>query len=121
MTRATFIWYWMRLPELRRKVSVLNISPGGIEIIAKDEPGLFYGIQSLRQLLPVSVESSTPNIVGISIPALAIRDYPRFQWRGMHLDVSRHFFPTEFIKQYIDMIALHKMNVFHWHLTDDNG
>src|SRR5439155_13988023 len=54
-------------------------------------------------------------------PAVIIEDTPRFRWRGMHLDVSRHFMPKEFVKKYIDLLALHKMNVFHWHLTDDQG
>ncbi len=99
----------------------LTIKSSGIQILAQDEPGLFYAIQTLRQLLPISVENSDASISGHAIPATLIKDYPRFGWRGMHLDVSRHFFPAEFIKQYIDMIALHKMNTFHWHLTDDNG
>ncbi|MCF7824543.1 MAG: family 20 glycosylhydrolase [Candidatus Marinimicrobia bacterium] len=99
----------------------LEIDPKGIQITASDDPGVFYAIQSLRQLLPVAVEGDGPNLEGHQIQAALINDYPRFEWRGMHLDVSRHFFPVEFVKQYIDMIALHKMNTFHWHLTDDNG
>ncbi len=100
---------------------LLEISNRGVAIRAGDEPGLFYGIQSLRQLLPLSVENESTPLEGQTIQAMIIQDHPRFGWRGMHLDVSRHFFPAEFIKRYIDMIALHKMNVFHWHLTDDNG
>ncbi len=92
-----------------------------IQITAADDPGIFYGLQTLRQLLPPAVESGLNSLAGHTIQAMSIEDYPRFSWRGMHLDVSRHFFPVEFIKRYIDMIALHKMNVFHWHLTDDNG
>jgi len=99
----------------------LHISPERIKLTAGDEPGLFYGIQSLRQLLPVAVETGKAKLDGYRIQSVKIEDQPRFAWRGMHLDVSRHFFPAEFIKRYIDMIALHKMNVFHWHLTDDNG
>lgn len=57
----------------------------------------------------------------IALPAVTIKDYPRFSYRGMHLDVSRHFFPIEFVKKYIDLLALHNMNTFHWHLTDDQG
>ena len=100
---------------------IFNVDQKGILIKARDEAGLFYGIQTLRQLLPASIEKEGGSLEGHVIQAARIEDFPRFAWRGMHLDVSRHFFPVEFVKQYIDMIALHKMNVFHWHLTDDNG
>jgi hexosaminidase len=76
---------------------------------------LFNAVQSLIQLFPAERTAS------FEIPALEIHDYPRFQYRGLHLDVSRHIFPVEYIKKYIDYIALHKMNYFHWHLTDDQG
>lgn len=82
--------------------------------------GLFYGFQSFRQLCPPELEKyQIPKET--TIPVCRIVDLPTFSYRGMHLDVSRHFFDVSFIKTYIDMIALHKMNVFHWHLTDDNG
>ena len=82
--------------------------------------GLFYGFQSFRQLCPPELEKNQiPE--STTIPVCKIIDRPKFPYRGMHLDVSRHFFDVSFIKTYIDMIALHKMNVFHWHLTDDNG
>ena len=91
-----------------------------IEIRASSYSGLFYGYQSLRQLCGPELEIG--NIPKTSfIPNVDILDAPTFGYRGMHLDVSRHFFDIDFIKTYIDMIALHKMNVFHWHLTDDNG
>jgi hexosaminidase len=99
----------------------LDVKKNGIIITAGDEPGLFYGIQTLRQLLPNTAEKGTTPLEGYAIQSMIIEDYPRFSWRGMHLDVSRHFFPVDFVKSYIDMIAFHKMNVFHWHLTDDNG
>lgn len=84
--------------------------------------GLFYAVQTLRQLLPPELESTKQSKNGSwSIPAVSIQDWPRFKWRGMHLDVSRHFFPTEFIKRYIDYLAMNKMNTFHWHLVDDGG
>lgn len=83
--------------------------------ITGDKAGIFYALQTLTQLLPLERTDS------INIPCMEIRDYPRFKWRGMHLDVSRHFFPKEFIKRYIDFLALYKMNMFHWHLTDDQG
>ena len=98
-----------------------HVSGTGIRIVAQDEPGIFYGLQTMRQLLPIPIEQGVNTLVGHKIHAVDIEDYPRFEWRGMHLDVSRHFFPLEFVKRYIDMIALHKMNVFHWHLSDDNG
>jgi len=79
------------------------------------ENGLFYGIQTLIQLIPETKSQL------LQIPAVEITDYPRFDYRGMHLDVSRHFFDVAFVKQYIDYLALHKMNYFHWHLTDDHG
>ncbi|MFN2314818.1 MAG: beta-N-acetylhexosaminidase, partial [Bacteroidales bacterium] len=73
-------------------------------------------------LLPPQIESSTlASDVKWTMPCVTITDYPRFEWRGMHLDVSRHFFEVEFIKQYIDILAMHKLNVFHWHLVDDQG
>ena len=84
--------------------------------------GLFYAVQTMRQLMPAEVES--PSIVEgqvLAIPACEIKDEPEFGYRGMHLDVGRHMFPIAYIKRYIDMIALHKMNRFHWHLTEDQG
>ncbi|RDC55410.1 beta-N-acetylhexosaminidase [Pedobacter chinensis] len=93
----------------------LTTLENGISIIGTSRPGIFYGIQTLVQLFPSSKTSS------LAIPAVNIIDYPRFNYRGMHLDVSRHFFDVAFIKQYIDYLALHKMNYFHWHLTDDHG
>jgi hexosaminidase len=89
----------------------------GVTVRAGSASGLFYGLQTLLQLIP-------PDIAGtdhISLPGVEIEDRPRFGWRGMHLDVSRHFSPVDFIKKYIDLLALHKMNLFHWHLTDDQG
>ena len=101
---------------------LLDVTPEKIIISANGSSGLFYGVQTIFQLLPPAIYSPE-KITGTewSMPAVSIFDKPRFGWRGMHLDVSRHFFPKEFIKTYIDLIAMHKMNVFHWHLTDDNG
>lgn len=103
----------------------LRVTPTLVEISASSGPGLFYGVQTFRQLLPVSIEyekpSLAPNNQEWKIPAVEITDYPRFEYRGLHLDVARHFFPVEFIKKYIDLLAMHKMNRFHWHLTEDQG
>lgn len=79
--------------------------------------GLFYAVQTIIQLLPTINNKSDK----LTIPSVDIIDYPRFAYRGMHLDVSRHFFGVDFIKKYIDYLAMHKMNYFHWHLTDDHG
>jgi len=95
----------------------LTVNPRGIKITGNSEQAVFYGIQSLIQLLPVEKNTSK----SLSLPALEIIDYPRFAYRGMHLDVSRHFFDIAFVKKYIDYLALHKLNNFHWHLTDDQG
>jgi hexosaminidase len=100
----------------------LEVDKDKISIGANSSAGFFYAVQSILQLLPAEIYGGKKvKHVQWKIPRLSIMDKPRFQWRGMHLDVSRHFFPVEFIKTYIDMLALHKMNVFHWHLTDDQG
>ena len=101
---------------------LLTITPKKIIIKAKSAPGLFYAVQTIRQLMPPDVEKQQV-VEGfrLDVPACEIKDYPRFSYRGMHLDVGRHFFPPEDVKRYIDMIALHKMNTFHWHLTEDQG
>ncbi|EOR96335.1 Beta-hexosaminidase [Arcticibacter svalbardensis MN12-7] len=93
----------------------LVVNKNGINILGNDATGVFYGVQSLIQLLPVVKEAV------LSIPYVTINDAPHFAYRGMHLDVTRHFFPVAFVKKYIDFLALHKMNYFHWHLTDDQG
>jgi hexosaminidase len=101
---------------------LLTVTPKKIIIKAKTAVGLFYAVQTIRQLLPVEVEKQAiAEGMKLSIPACEIKDEPRFVYRGMHLDVGRHMFPVASIKRYIDMIALHKMNTFHWHLTEDQG
>jgi hexosaminidase len=97
----------------------LEVTPDQIRILGKNAKGVFYGIQSLLQLIDIPEGGSSVN--GITVPAVSIKDRPRFMYRGMHLDVSRHFFDVDFVKKYIDMIAMHKMNTFHWHLTDDQA
>jgi hexosaminidase len=100
----------------------LNVESDRISIKALSNAGLFYGLQSLRQLLPAEFDSPAPvNSVEWKIPAVLIEDQPLYGYRGMHLDVSRHFMPVWFIKRYLDLLAFHKMNYFHWHLTDDQG
>lgn len=106
----------------------LKATSKGVEITGGAPAGVFYGIQTLRQLLPVenyrSARIATQQAGAVAlwtVPVVTIEDKPRFTWRGAHLDVSRHFMPKEFVKKYIDLLALHKMNRFHWHLTDDQG
>jgi hexosaminidase len=100
----------------------LEITRAGIRIRASAAAGLFYGLQTLRQLLPADIfRRSRVDGVRWSVPAAIIEDTPRFSWRGVHLDVSRHFMPKEFVLKFLDLMALHKLNVFHWHLVDDQG
>ncbi len=93
----------------------LSVGNDKVDILASTPAGAFYGIQTLRKALPVTDCGS------ITLPAVTITDYPRFAYRGAHLDVSRHFFAVDSIKRFIDMLALHNLNRFHWHLTDDQG
>lgn len=100
----------------------LLVTPERIEIRAPSAAGAFYGVQTLRQLLPAEIFAASPQSgVAWAVPCVQIEDYPRFAWRGLMLDCSRHFFPKEFVERFIDLLALHKMNSFHWHLTDDQG
>ncbi len=110
------------LTQLGNEGYVLEVTPARIEARASNAAGLFYAGITLLQLLPPVVFNSTLQAnVNWSIPCCHIEDQPRFKWRGMHLDVARHFMPLEFVKKFIDLLALHKMNVFHWHLTEDQG
>jgi len=100
----------------------LSISAKTIRIEAGAANGFFYGLQTLYQLLPAEVYGKKLSAVKKwSAPAVEISDAPRFAYRGLHLDVCRHFYPVEFIKKYIDAMAIHKLNTFHWHLTEDQG
>ncbi len=100
----------------------LVVSEAGISIAAADHAGLFYGLQTLSQLLPPGIgDGAGPGAASIQVSSVEIDDAPRFSYRGMHLDVARHFFGTDFVKRYIDMLARYKLNRFHWHLTEDQG
>lgn len=93
----------------------LAVNANQIQLSAKTTQGLFYAVQTLLQLFPLEKTAE------LSLPCVQIKDAPRYQWRGMHLDCSRHFFTKEEVKKYIDYLAMYKFNVFHWHLTDDQG
>lgn len=101
---------------------LLEVTDKGIDIQAKTAQGLFYGMQTVMQLLPAEIESpALIKNIAWNIPAVKVKDEPRFQYRGMHLDVCRHFVDVDFIKKQLDVLAIFKMNKFHWHLTDDQG
>ncbi|MDX2161564.1 MAG: beta-N-acetylhexosaminidase [bacterium] len=109
-------------PELDDEGYRLDVMPDSIRLEANTPAGLFYGAQTLRQLLPAELE--TPPTAGeppAAVPCLDIEDAPRYRWRGLHLDCARHMMPVAFIKRFLDWMALHKFNTFHWHLTDDQG
>jgi len=95
----------------------LEVTSKGVIVEASAANGLFYGVQTLIQLMP----SLSKQVTEIILPGVEIKDSPRFSWRGLQLDVSRHFMPKEFILKYLDYMAMHKFNTFHWHLADDQG
>ena len=101
----------------------LTVSSSSIHIDAKTPKGIFYAFQTLRQLLPSAIESDKQVVEKIkwNIPCVVIEDSPAFSYRGVMLDVSRHFIPKEDVKRHIDLLAFHKLNILHWHLTDDQG
>jgi hexosaminidase len=95
----------------------IEISKRGVTIEASAPNGLFYGVQTLIQMMPADAEKLNE----IKLQSVQIVDFPRFDWRGLHLDVCRHFMPKEFILKYIDYMSMHKLNTFHFHLTEDQG
>ncbi len=99
----------------------LEVTPKKITIKASDPAGYFYGVQTLRQLLPPSIETKNSKEQNWVIPSIQITDSPRFSWRGMHMDFSRHFFSLDEVKTFLDYMALYKLNTYHMHLTDDQG
>ena len=107
-----------KAPE--KETYTLTVGKEGVIIEGDSYAATFNGIQTLLQLLPTTLNAKAQT-QNFSIPFVTINDYPRFSYRGMHLDVGRHLFPVTFIKKYIDYLALHKFNYFHWHLTEDQG
>ena len=102
--------------NLGKEGYLLKVDKKSIIITASEPNGLFYGMQTLKQMLPINAKNGE-----LVIPVADIKDQPRFAWRGNMLDVGRHFFPVSFIKKYIDILAMYKINTFHWHLTEDQG
>ncbi|MEY3498341.1 MAG: hypothetical protein RL308_10 [Bacteroidota bacterium] len=105
-----------KINEIGSEGYLISVNPNEITVKANTSKGLFYGVQSLLQTLPFVRTNDL-----VQIPSMEIKDYPRFQWRGLMLDVSRHFFAPELVKEFIDLLAAYKMNVFHWHLVDGAG
>jgi hexosaminidase len=103
-------------PAIQKEAYTLAVKPGKVIIRGQTAAALFYGVQTFLQLAYPHEQGSV-----ISIPAMDVQDHPQFSWRGMHMDVCRHFFPVAFVKKMIDALAMHKLNTFHWHLTDDQG
>lgn len=110
----------VRLGGLQPEEYTLNIRPDGVDITGGSPAGVFYAFQTLRQLLPVAVARGEKAGV-IELPVAEIADKPHFAHRGGMLDVCRHFFTADDVKTFIDILAMHKLNRFHWHLTDDQG
>ncbi len=110
------------IPSLGTEGYELTVAPDSVVIRAPAQGGTFYGVQSLLQLLPPQIYSQriVPNVPWVA-PCVYIQDYPSFSWRGVMLDVARHFFNKDEVKQVLDAMAMHKLNTFHWHLTDDQG
>lgn len=101
---------------------LLEVSEKGIDIKAKTPQGAFYGMQTVMQLLPAEIESPTViKNIAWKAPCVSVKDEPRFLYRGQHLDVCRHFADVDYIKKQLDVLAMFKINTFHWHLTEDQG
>jgi hexosaminidase len=99
----------------------VDVTGSGIAVKAKTPQGIFYGLQTVMQLLPAEIENPSKLKVSWTIPNVSIKDEPRFKYRGQHQDVCRHFLDVEYIKKQLDVLAMFKINKYHWHLTDDQG
>ncbi|MGY0406960.1 MAG: family 20 glycosylhydrolase [Polaribacter sp.] len=107
--------------SLKPEAYTLKVTPKQIIINANDAAGYFYGVQTIRQLLPASIETTNNSEEKWLVPSITINDKPRFSWRGMHMDFSRHYFGIDEVKDFLDYMALYKLNTYHMHLTDDQG
>ena len=114
-------WMFRRDSTLAKEGDILEITTDHLVLSAATDLGAFYGLQTLRQLMPEQLEGASEKPASFYLPTGTIQDHPAFAYRGMHLDVGRHFFGPEDIKSYLDYMALLKMNYFHWHLTEDQG
>jgi hexosaminidase len=113
--------FFVQNDQLGNEAYQLSISSKNINIQAKNGQGAFYALQSLFQLMPAQIFANSKSNVIPTVPACIIEDAPRFSYRGLMLDAGRHFYNVDFIKRYIDLMAVYKLNTFHWHLTEDQG
>jgi len=113
--------FFVQNDQLGEEAYQLNITTKNITIQSKNGKGAFYALQSLFQLMPAQVYATVKSNVIASVPACQVEDAPRFSYRGLMLDAGRHFYTVDFIKRYIDLMAVYKLNTFHWHLTEDQG
>ena len=120
-TKNVIAFFLTKDDKFAKEAYSINIDADRITVSASSNSGIFYACQTLLQLAPTSVFNAAISKNYFSFPAVTIDDAPRFDYRGMHLDVCRHFFSVKFVKKYIDLLAMHKFNTFHWHLTDDQG
>lgn len=120
-SKDNYIQFSIDKKNTKKESYRLDVQNNKISVVAADAAGLYYAYQTLIQLLPIKNDAEKKINYPLPISKLSITDYPRFEYRGMHLDVSRHFSPVSYIKKYIDYLAFHKLNNFHWHLTDDQG
>jgi hexosaminidase len=118
----TILFSVVRNDELGPEGYALRSTPSGVTVEAGGAAGAFYGAQTILQMLPAAVFGrSKAKVQAWTLPCALLKDRPRYPWRGMHLDVSRHFFSKAYVKKFVDGLAMHKMNTFHWHLCDDQG
>ena len=117
------IFFELNTKKIKQKEGyLLEVGSNGITVTVASGAGAFYAVQTIRQLLPPEINAPTiQQSINWTMPNCTVEDFPRFQYRGLLLDVGRHWFPVSSIKRYIDLLAMHKMNRFHWHLTDDQG
>lgn len=112
---------FIKADELKKEAYHIEVTSNKIVVKASDEAGFFNAVQTIRQLLPVQIESKELANADWLVPCCVIDDEPRFSWRGMHMDFSRHFFDMDEVKAFLDYMALYKLNTYHMHLTDDQG
>ncbi len=119
--KADINFIWVNDEDLGNEGYRMDVSKNGVTIESNNARGAFYATRTLMQLIYDQINSSQKTYGSFRIPRMSIEDSPRFEYRGMHLDVCRHFMPVEFVKKYLDLMAFHKQNHFHWHLTEDQG